>query len=132
MPGGGPALDVVRRSAYDHGTVRKLVVLCALVLALVFVPAVLGAAGLTVTPASVTSGGSFTVEACVATSGDGGYLIVKGPNTFTQDFSFGPATPCSTFQIGTAGWAPGKYRINGYEFTAKGAKGIGSTTVTVT
>jgi hypothetical protein len=112
--------------------VRTLVALFVLVGALALAPGVLAAASLTVTPASVTSGGTFTVTACVATSGHGGYLIVKGPDTFTQDFSFGPATPCSTFEIGTAGWAAGKYRINGFEFTAKGAKGIGSATVTVT
>ena len=91
-----------------------------------------GSGGLTSSATTVASGTSFDLTACVATSGDGGYVIVKGPNTFSQDYHFGPATPCSTFSVGTAGWAAGKYRINGYEFTPKGAKGIGSVTLTVT
>jgi hypothetical protein len=106
----------------------------ALVLAaaLALVPSSLAAASLTASDTSVVSGDSFTVTACVATSGDGGYLIVKGPNTFHQDITFGPASPCSTFSVTTSGWVAGKYRINGFEFTAKGSKGIGSLTITVT
>ena len=106
----------------------------ALVLAAAFalVPGSLAAASLTASATTVASGDSFTVTACVATSGDGGYLIVKGPNTFQQDITFGPATPCSTFSVTTPGWVAGKYRINGFEFTAKGSKGIGSATITVT
>jgi hypothetical protein len=107
----------------------SLVVLGALALA----PGVLAlSASLTVTPTSVGSGAPLNVNACVATSGDGGYLIVKGPNTFAEDVTFGPATPCSSFQVDTTGWAAGKYRIDGFEFTAKGAKRIGSVTLTVT
>lgn len=102
--------------------------------ALAFAPGILaaGAGSLTSSATTVTSGSSFDLTGCVATSGDGGYVIVKGPDTFSQDLTFGPATPCSTFSVGTPSWAPGKYRINGYEFTAKGAKGIGSITLTVT
>ena len=98
-------------------------------------PGALGAGGagsLTVTPTSIASGAPLHVEACVATSGDGGYLVVKGPNATARDITFGPATPCSTFDIDTTGWVAGKYRMNGFEFTAKGAKGIGSATITVT
>jgi hypothetical protein len=91
-----------------------------------------GAASLTITPASVPSGTLLNAKACVATSGDGGYLIAKGPGATARDISFGPATPCSSFQIDTTGWVAGKYRIDGYEFTAKGSKGIGSATITVT
>jgi hypothetical protein len=91
-----------------------------------------GAGSLTSSATTLESGASFDLTACVVTSGDGGYVIVKGPNTFAQDYFFSPAAPCSTFSIGTAGWVPGKYRINGYEFTAKGDKGIGSVTLTVT
>src|SRR5437868_5337587 len=105
-----------------------LVTTCALVIA----PGVLAAASLTSSVTTVQSGTSFDVTACVATSGHGGYLIVKGPNTFAQDLMFGPATPCITFSVTTVGWVAGKYRINGYEFTAKGDKGIGSITLTVT
>jgi hypothetical protein len=113
--------------------VKKLVAPLVVVAALAVVPVVLaaGSGGLTSSATTVVSGTSFDLTACVATAGDGGYVIVKGPNTFTQDYHFGPATPCSTFSIGTAGWAAGKYRINGYESTAKGAKGIGSVTLTV-
>jgi len=100
--------------------------------ALALAPGVLAAASLTVTPTSITAGTPLSVEACVATSGDGGYLIVKGPGATTRDYTFGPATPCADSQIDTTGWAAGKYRVNGYEFTAKGSKGIGSATITVT
>ena len=91
-----------------------------------------GSGGLTASATTVASGTPFDLTACVATSGDGGYVIVKGPNTFAQDLFFGPATPCSTFEVSTVTWLPGKYRLNGYEDTAKGAKGIGSVTVSVT
>jgi hypothetical protein len=91
-----------------------------------------GAGSLTVTPSTVASGTALDVTACVVTSGDGGYLIAKGPDATARDITFGPATPCSSFQVDTTDWAAGKYRINGYEFTAKGAKGIGSATITVT
>jgi len=113
---------------------KKLLAAFAVIAALAVVPGALagGAGSLTSSATTVASGTSFSLTACVATSGDGGYVIVKGPNTFGQDYHFGPATPCSTFSIGTDGWVPGKYRINGYEFTAKGDKGIGSVTLTVT
>jgi hypothetical protein len=112
--------------------VKTLVAALVVAAALALVPGSLAAASLTASATSVASGDSFTVTACVATSGDGGYLLVKGPNTFQQDLFFGPATPCSTFSVTTVGWVAGKYRINGFEFTAKGTKGIGSLIVTVT
>jgi hypothetical protein len=68
----------------------------------------------------------------VATSGDGGYLVIKGPNATARDITFGPAAPCSSFDIDTTGWVAGKYTITGFEFTAKGAKRIGTATITVT
>ena len=111
---------------------KTLVSALAVTVALVVAAGALAAGSLTASATSVASGDSFTVTACVATSGDGGYLIVKGPNTFAQDISFGPATPCSTFSVSTSGWATGKYRINGFEFTTKGSKGIGSVNVVVT
>jgi hypothetical protein len=107
-------------------------ILAVFVVALVLAPATLAAAGLTASATTVKSGTAFDVTACVATSGDGGYLIVKGPNTFSQDIFFGPASPCSAFPVSTVGWPVGKYRINGYEITAKGSKSIGSITLTVT
>ena len=100
--------------------------------ALGLAPAALAAGSLAVSPASVTAGSPLEVNACVATAGDGGYLVIKGPNATTRISTFGPATPCSTFQLATTGWAAGKYRITGFEETAKGSKGIGSATVTVT
>jgi hypothetical protein len=115
--------------------VKTLVAAFVLTVALAFAPGVLAAGGagsLTVSATSVASGDSFTATACVVTSGDGGYLLVKGPNTFSQDLFFGPATPCLGFSVTTSGWVAGKYRINGFEFTSKGAKGIGSVTLTVT
>jgi hypothetical protein len=115
--------------------VKSLAAAVLLAFTLALAPGALPAGGggsLTVSPASVASGDPLTATACVATSGDGGYLIVKGPNTFSQDISFGPATPCSTFSISTSGWVAGKYRINGFEFAAKGAKGIGSVNIVVT
>ena len=102
------------------------------IVALGLAPAALAAGSLTVNPASVAAGSPFEVTACVATSGDGGYRVIKGPNATTRISTFGPAAPCSTFQLGTIGWAAGKYRITGFEETAKGSKGIGSATVTVT
>jgi hypothetical protein len=114
--------------------VKTLVAALLVTIALAFAPGVLAAGGagsLTVSATSVTSGNSFTATACVVTSGDGGYLIVKGPNTFSQDLFFGPAAPCSMFSVTTVGWPAGKYRINAFEFTAKGDKGIGSVTLTV-
>ena len=95
-------------------------------------PSVLAAGGISTTTTTVASGNSFTVTVCVATAGDGGYLLVKGPNTFSQDLFFGPVTGCSDVSVSTVGWVAGKYRINGYEFTTKGTKGLGSVTVTVT
>jgi hypothetical protein len=57
---------------------------------------------------------------------------VKGPNTFAQDLFTGPITSCSDVIVGTAGWAVGKYRINGFEETVKGTSGSGSVTLTAT
>jgi len=112
--------------------VKKLFGSLVLAAALVVTAAALAAGSISTTTTTVATGGSFNVTACVATAGDGGYLIVKGPNTFSQDITFGPATPCSTFSVTTVGWVAGKYRINAFEFTAKGDKGIGSVTLTVT
>lgn len=113
---------------------KKLAASLVAIGALALSPNVLagGAGSLTVTPSTVASGTALDVTACVVTSGDGGYLIAKGPDATARDITFGPATPCSSFQVDTTDWAAGKYRINGYEFTAKGAKGIGSATITVT
>ena len=113
---------------------KTLVAALILTIALAFASAGLAGGGgsLTVSPTSVTSGGSLTATACVVTSGDGGYLLVNGPGTFSQDLFFGPGTPCSTFSVTTVGWPVGRYRINAFEFTAKGDKGIGSVTLTVT
>jgi hypothetical protein len=112
--------------------VKKLLVLLAVTTTLVLASGALAAGSLSTTATSVVSGSSFNVTACVATSGDGGYVIVKGPNTFSQDLSFGPVAGCLTFSVTTVGWPVGKYRLNGYEFTAKGSKGLGSITLTVT
>jgi hypothetical protein len=90
-----------------------------------------GGGGISTTTTSVASGSSFVVTACVATAGDGGYLVVKGPNTFSEDLFFGPVTGCSPVTVSTVGWVAGKYRLTGYELTAKGTKGLGSVTVTV-
>jgi hypothetical protein len=112
--------------------VNKLLASLVVTAALMLASGALAAGSISTTTTTVASGGSFNVTACVATAGDGGYLIVKGPNTFSQDLSFGPVDGCLTFPVTTVGWAPGKYRLNGYEFTAKGAKGLGSITLTVT
>jgi hypothetical protein len=103
------------------------------VVALTFVPGGPAAgAGISTTTTSVASGQSFTIQVCVSSPGDGGYLVVKGPGTFSQDLFFGSVTGCSDVSVSTVGWAAGKYRINGFEFTTKGAKGLGSVNVTVT
>ena len=111
---------------------KTLVAALVLTVALAFASAGLAGGGgsLTVSATSVTPRRSTPRR--VVTSGDGGYVIVKGPNTFTQDITFGPAAPCSEFSVTTVGWVAGKYRINAFEFTTKGAKGIGSVTLTVT
>ncbi|HEX4527109.1 MAG TPA: hypothetical protein VH108_10270 [Gaiellaceae bacterium] len=111
---------------------KKLFASLVLTAALVVTSSALAAGSISTTTTSVASGASFNITACVATAGDGGYLIVKGPNTFSQDLSFGPVDGCLTFPVTTVGWPPGKYRLNGFEFTAKGAKGLGSITLTVT
>jgi len=112
--------------------VKKLFGSLVLAAALVVTAAALAAGSISTTTTTVATGGSFNVTACVATAGDGGYLIVKGPNTFSQDITFGPVDGCLTFPVSTVGWVPGKYRLNGYEFTAKGSKGLGSITLSVT
>ncbi len=111
---------------------KKLLVLSVVTIALVVASGALAKGSISTTTTSVASGGSFNVTACVATAGDGGYLIVKGPNTFSQDLSFGPVSGCTTFPVTTVGWPAGKYRLNGYEFTAKGTSGLGSITLNVT
>src|SRR6266566_3083440 len=101
-----------------------LVVTCAIAI----VPAAL--ASITITPSTVGSGGTFSVSLCVATAGDGGYLLVKGPNTFSEDLFFGPVAGCSTVPVSTPGWVAGKYRVTAFEFTAKGTKSLGTATLT--
>jgi hypothetical protein len=113
---------------------KAVVAAYAVLAAVVLVPAAVAGGGGSVSTAttSIAAGTSLTVTACVATDGDGGYLIIKGPDTFAQDFFFGPVTGCTDVIAATVGWAPGKYRIIGYEFTSKGTKGLGMLTVTVT
>lgn len=111
---------------------RRVTVALVLVAALAAVPAAAARGSISTSTTSVASGASFVVHVCVATDGDGGYLVVKGPNTFTQDLFFGPVTGCSDVSVTTVGWVAGKYRINGYEFTSKGTSGLGSVTITVT
>lgn len=110
---------------------KKLVSALVLAAVLSFTPAAVAAGSISTTATTVPSGTSFVVTVCVATTGDGGYLLVKGPNTFSQDLFFGPVTGCSDVTVSTVGWVAGKYRITGYEFTTKGTKGLGSVTVTV-
>jgi len=97
--------------------------------ALLLVPAAL-AAGISTSSGTVAVDSSFTVNVCTGTAGDGGYLQIKGPNTFHQNIFFGPISGCADVGISTLGWAPGKYRINGYEVTAKRNVGLGSVTIT--
>jgi len=112
---------------------KKLVALLALAAALALAPTVFAAGGISTSTTTVASGSTFTVTVCVATASDGGgYLVVKGPNTFSQDLFFGPATGCSGVSVTTVGWVAGKYRITGYEFIPKGTKSLGSVTITVT
>ena len=108
--------------------------LAALVLTavLAFAPGALAAGSISTATTTITSGGTLTVNVCVGTAGDGGYLLVKGPNTFQQDLFFGPIPGCSDVFVTTVGWAAGKYRINGYEATPKRNVGLGSVTLTVT
>src|SRR5262245_56183331 len=114
-----------------RNSLKSCTALLALVGMLALVPGGLAAKGsISTTTTSITSGQTFTVNVCVATAGDGGYLIVNGPVTFSQDVFFGPVTGCSDVIVTTAGWPVGKYRINGYEFTTKGTSGLGSVTLT--
>lgn len=110
---------------------KKFVVALVPAAVLAFTPVAVAAGSISTTATTVSSGTSFVVTACVTTSGDGGYLLVKGPNTFSQDLFFGPVNDCGDVTVSTAGWVAGKYRISGYEFTTKGTKGLGSVTVTV-
>ena len=111
---------------------RRVAVALVLVAALAAVPAAAARGSISTSTTSVASGDTLVVTVCVATAGDGGYLVVKGPNTFVQDVFFGPVTGCSDVSVTTAGWLAGKYRLSGYEFTTKGTSGLGSLTVTVT
>jgi hypothetical protein len=114
-------------------TRKALVALLAAAVALALASSSLAGhrGSISTTATTVTSGDTFIVNACVATAGDGGYLLVKGPNTFSQELFFGPVTGCTGVSVATVGWAAGKYRINGYEFTTKGTSGLGSVTVTI-
>jgi hypothetical protein len=120
-------------SAPARNSLKACTSLLALVATLALVPSGLAAKGsISTTTTTIKSGDSFTISVCVATAGDGGYLVVKGPNTFSQDIFTGPITGCSDVIVGTAGWPVGKYRINGFEETAKGTSGLGSVTLTAT
>src|SRR5438105_15027803 len=92
----------------------------------------LAAGSISTATTTIASGDTLTINVCVGTAGDGGYLLVKGPNTFQQDLFFGPIPGCSDVFVTTVGWAAGKYRINGYEATPKRNVGLGSVTLTVT
>ena len=98
--------------------------------ALLLVPGALAAGGISTASTTVAVDSSFAVNVCTATAGHGGYLLIKGPDTFQQDVFFGPISGCADVNVSTAGWAPGKYRIAGFEFTAKGTTGLGRVTVT--
>jgi hypothetical protein len=99
--------------------------------ALVLAPAALSAGGsISVPGTTVAVGSAFQVNVCTGTAGDGGYLVIKGPNTFIQDVFFGPISGCANVDVSTVGWVPGKYRIAGYEFTPKRDLGLGNLTVT--
>jgi hypothetical protein len=107
--------------------------LLALVAALALVTSGLAAKGsISTTTTTIKVGDSFTITVCVATAGDGGYLLVNGPITFAQDLFTGPITGCAPVNVSTVTWPVGKYRINGFEFTAKGTSGLGSVTLTAT
>jgi len=108
---------------------KRFLALLLLSGALALVPSAL-AAGISTASTTVAVDSSFAVNVCTATAGHGGYLLIKGPNTFQQDTFFGPISGCADVNVSTVGWAPGKYRINGFEFTAKGTKGLGNLTVT--
>jgi hypothetical protein len=107
--------------------------LLALFTTLALAPSGVAAKGsISTTTTTIKSGVSFTVNVCVATAGDGGYLLVNGPITFAQDQFFGPVSGCADVVVSTVGWPVGKYRIIGYEFTTKGTSGLGSVTLTAT
>lgn len=112
---------------------RMFLAAFALVVVFAVAPSALAAKGsISTTATTVTSGDTFTVNVCVATARDGGYLLVKGPNTFSQDFFFGPVSGCADVYVPTPGWPAGKYRITGYELTRKGTTRLGTITLTVT
>ena len=116
-----------------RNSLKASTALLALVATFVLVPSGVAAKGsISTTITTFKSGDPITINVCVATAGDGGYLVVKGPNTFAQDIFTGPITGCSNVIVGTAGWPVGKYRINGFEETAKGTSGLGSVTLTAT
>jgi len=106
--------------------------LVGLVVAACAAPAAVAKPGLSVTPATVASGGTITLSGSVATAGDGVYFVVDGPGTFNATWSVGPVAGTFSFDVSTSGWAPGKYRIKGYEVTTKMAVSIGAVVVTVT
>jgi hypothetical protein len=115
-----------------HNGLKICTALLALA-ALAVAPSGLAAKGsVSTTTTTIQSGVSFTVNVCVARAGDGGYLLVNGPITFAQDQFFGPVSGCADVVVSTVGWPVGKYRINGFEFTAKGTSGLGSVTLTAT
>jgi hypothetical protein len=112
---------------------KKLAAVLVVMAALALAPTVFAAGGISTTTTTVASGASFTVKVCLAAASDGGgYLVVKGPNTFSQDVFFGPAAGCSDVSVTTVGWPAGKYRITGFEFIPKGTKSLGAITITVT
>jgi type 1 fimbria pilin len=87
-----------------------------------------------VTPATVASGGTVTVQFCGFGVGQGGYYTVSGPSVSSTRF-WGAATGsgCLIYGEPTTGWAAGKYKFIAYLTDAKGHNSkIGSAVVTVT
>jgi hypothetical protein len=113
----------------DEAAGCSLVVFGALALA-PGVPAL--SASLTVTPTSVAVGTTLSVKGLRRHVRRRRLLDREGPEHLRRGRHLRPRDACSSFQVGTTGWAAGKYRIDGFEFTAKGAKRIDSVTLTVT
>jgi hypothetical protein len=113
--------------------VRKLALATLVVFALAAGTA--RAAGtFSVTPGTVASGGSVTVQFCGFTAGQGGYYTVGGPSVSSARFwNDAAGVACVTYSESTVGWAAGKYKFIAYLTDAKGHNSkIGSAVVTVT
>ena len=111
---------------------RKLAL--AVVVVLVLAAGTARAAGtFSVTPGSVATGGSLTVDLCGFVSGQGGYYTVGGPSVSSTRFWTATGATCVTYVEPTTGWLPGKYKFIAYLTDAKGHNSkIGSAVVTVT